>query len=73
MPWKDQKIVKNSPNWATEVFGIGENTVGQILGKQTQIMYDTPIIIAALSGKGIEGVSASKESSLAYDLKGNIY
>lgn len=57
----------------TEVFGVGENSVGQITGKQRQVIYKEPVLISELSGKGIEGICATKETSLAYDNNGNIY
>lgn len=59
--------------WSTEVFGFGENTVGQITGKERKVIYKEPVLISQLSGKGIEGVWASRQSSLAYDRNGSIY
>lgn len=55
------------------MFGIGENTVGQITGIERKIIYKEPVLISSLSGKGIQGIYANKESSLAYDADGNIY
>lgn len=46
--------------WNTEVFGFGENTVGQITGKERKVIYKEPVLISQLSGKGIEGVWASR-------------
>ena len=34
--------------------------MGQILGKPTQTVFKDPILISALSGKGIEGIHSSK-------------
>lgn len=30
-------------------------------------------MISGLSGKGVQGIAAAKESSMAFDEKGNIY
>ena len=57
---KRQSEAKIGEAWRTEVFGIGENTVGQILGRPSQIQYSEPVLIPALSGKGIEGVWATR-------------
>ena len=65
-------MIKNK-NWATEIFGVGENTMGQILGRPNHTLYQDPVIVSGLSGKGIQGIAAAKESSMAYDEKGNIY
>ena len=46
--------------WETEVFGLGENTVGQITGRFSRTIYKEPILISSLSGKGIEGIWATK-------------
>jgi hypothetical protein len=58
---------------ATEVFGLGENTVGQITGRSRKVIYKEPVLIAQLSNKNVQGIWASRESSLAYDGKGSIY
>lgn len=34
------------PNWDTEVFGLGEDTVGQISGTNRQIIYKDPVLIS---------------------------
>ena len=52
---------------------MGENTVGQITGIERKVIYKDPVLISSLSGKGIQGIYANKESSLAYDSNGNIY
>lgn len=43
-----------------EVFGVGENSLGQITGAANQKEFKTPVLIAELSGKGIEGICAVK-------------
>lgn len=55
------------------MFGLGENTVGQITGRERKVIYKEPVLISQLSGKGITGIYAYRESSLAYDSNGNIY
>ena len=55
------------------MFGVGENTEGQIRGVACSEIFKEPHMVAALSGKNIQGIYAFKESSLAYDGKGNIY
>ena len=57
-------------NWRSEVFGLGENGVGQVLGKSGIHIYKEPILITELSGKGITGIYANKETSLAFNDKG---
>lgn len=47
--------------------------MGQITGIERKIIYKEPTLISSLSGKGIAGIWASRESSLAYDKEGNIY
>jgi alpha-tubulin suppressor-like RCC1 family protein len=56
-----------------EVLGVGENTVGQILGKSSKDMIKEPVVLVELSGRDIQGLMATKESSLAWDSKGQIY
>lgn len=46
--------------WATEVFGLGENTVGQITGRERKVIYKEPVLISQLSGKNIRGIWASR-------------
>lgn len=60
--------------WATEVFGLGENRAGQITGStEHKSSFNEPVLMKDLSGKGLEGVYAFKETSLAYDECGNIF
>ena len=61
--------------WRTEVFGVGENSAGQVLGTiyEKSPCSTQPVLIKELSGKGIIGVYAFRESSLAYDSSGNVY
>jgi hypothetical protein len=47
--------------------------VGQVTGIPKKGIYSEPVLISKLSGKGIKGIWAVKESSLAYDYDGNIY
>lgn len=56
-----------------EVLGVGENTVGQILGKSSKDIIKEPVVLVELSGKDIQGLAATRESSLAWDGKGQIY
>jgi alpha-tubulin suppressor-like RCC1 family protein len=63
----------NAAERSYEVMGLGENTVGQILGKPTKGIIKEPVVISELSGKNIKGITACRESSLAWDEKGNIY
>lgn len=56
-----------------EVLGVGENTVGQILGKSSKDLIKQPVVLVELSGKDIQGLAATRESSLAWDSKGQIY
>lgn len=56
-----------------EVLGVGENTVGQILGKSSKEVIKEPVVVVELSGRGVEGVAATRESSLAWDGKGQVY
>lgn len=39
---------------------MGENGVGQVLGKASQNVFKDPILIPELSGKGITGLYAFK-------------
>jgi alpha-tubulin suppressor-like RCC1 family protein len=55
------------------VFGLGENTVGQVTGRSRKVIFKEPVLVAQLSNKHIQGIWASRESSLAYDAKGNVY
>lgn len=57
----------NAADRPYEVMGLGENTVGQILGKPTKGIIKEPVVISELSGKNIKGVTACRESSLAWD------
>ena len=51
----------NSSSFANfEVMGIGENTVGQILGKPSKEIIKEPLVIFELSGKKITGITASR-------------
>ncbi len=51
----------------TEVFGIGQNSVGQVLGKASINALKEPTLIVDLSGKNIKGLAANRQSSLAWD------
>jgi hypothetical protein len=61
------------PDTCTEVFGMGENSVGQILGRSSMEMFKQPTLIVELSGKNICGLAANRESSCAWDSEGRIY
>lgn len=52
---------------------MGENGVGQAIGNASTQLFKEPILIPELSGKGITGIHAYKETSLAYNDKGDIY
>lgn len=58
---------------AFQVMGLGENMVGQILGKPSKETIKEPVVIVQLSGKGVCGINAVRQSSLAWDEKGQIY
>jgi hypothetical protein len=47
--------------------------VGQALGNATTQFFKEPVLIPELSGKGITGIYAHKETSIAYNDKGEIY
>ncbi len=59
---------------AVRVLGIGENGEGQVTGFETgSYRFTTPFLIPELDGRGVTGILAAKESSLAWDEKGLIY
>jgi len=57
----------------TEVFGLGENSVGQVIGRSSMERFNEPTLIVQLSGKNIKGLAANRESSCAWDSTGKIY
>jgi len=54
------------------LFGWGENSCGQITGYETQENIKTPTVIRHFMGKDIQGISANRANSIAYDRQGNV-
>ena len=52
---------------------MGENSVGQVLGRSGMSIVKEPTLIVELSNKKIKGLAANRESSCAWDDEGRIY
>ena len=52
---EDVRKIESRGRWRTEVFGVGENSAGQVLGKtyDKSPCSNEPVLIKELSGKGI--------------------